>query len=111
MKVSEARQELERKSGITDFDLFHMFNMELAGDIDPRTKNRERKADVERYGDCLDMVKLPLWKFHEKRSKRVKPHQEDKIRPGITNQPPGKDRVADLIRFYAQSEGESPFNA
>jgi hypothetical protein len=42
-------------------------------------------------------------------SKRVRPQWPDSIRPGITNEKPGKARVADLMRFYDANSEVSAF--
>jgi hypothetical protein len=89
MRDNNTQKDKMMKS-LTDAELFAMFNVDCAPTTPfsmnvPLLKVRVRKAKV---------------------SKRVK-HTCDKIKAGITEEAPGRSRVADLARFYdANAEGE-----
>lgn len=95
----------------TDFELFQMFNV----DCEPNCKNRSKvRVRYDESEFAMNDTKVPLWsnrKRHPKRGERNALQSDDNIKPGITNEPPGSGRVADLAKYYQDpsNEGVSPF--
>ena len=89
--------KIKLEDRFTEQQLWDMFNVEC----DKKTERSNTYAIDEPF--CFNDVKVPLWHVRSKRSKvskRVK-HRDDRVKQGITIHPPGKQRVEDLVRFYA----------
>ena len=93
MKFSESlRRHMLPDSAI--YAMFYVVRKEVVQKKDGSTYTRLRR------------IKLPPIKC----GKRYRRGLTDTVRDGITKQPPGKSRVADLARWYAEHPGESAFN-
>lgn len=91
----------------SDFELFEMFNVEC----DPNADQQKTRVRYIEEPYVFNDVKVPLLVRRKRKvSKRVR-HYNDTIRAGVTSQPPGKGRVADLAKYYQDptNEGVSPF--
>lgn len=87
-----------------------MFNVDLAVTCPEIANVKMRHSDAPyATNDC----QVPLWHIRKRvrKSKRVRPAYDDSIKAGITSEPPGKGRVADLVRWYAEhaNKEESAF--
>lgn len=90
----------------TDFELAQMFNIELVTDESKASRVPYFEDEPYNFND----VRVPLLRNRKRKlSKRVV-HFEDHVKSGVTREPAGKSRVADLARFYAENPGESAFD-
>lgn len=90
----------------TDFELFQMFNVEC----NPQAEQKATRVKHDKEQYAFNDIKMPLWKNKKRKlTKRVK-HHNDYVKEGITSEPAGKSRVADLARFYQNNDGESAFS-
>jgi len=85
--VEKGKKMVVENFGVSDAELFTMFNIELGG------------------VDWGEYVSVPLWRVKRRKpSKRAKKHVGDNIKPGVTIHEPGtKGRVEDLVKFYAEN--------
>lgn len=90
----------------SDFELACMFNVECNPDADQKETRVPFVEGVYEFNDC----KVPLLKLKKRKLTKRTVHFEDHVKPGITREPAGKSRVADLARFYAENPGESAFD-
>lgn len=91
------------------FECAAMFNV----DCNPQGKVKSAKVRYIEEPYAMNDINVPLWTFKKRRvSKRVRPMFDDNIKPGITEHEPGKGRVADLVKFYAEhaANEESAFD-
>ena len=92
----------------SDLRLFRMFNVDVAPHIE-WSKGSRRKND----GGFND-IKVPLWGFRKRtlpRGEMQAVQSADHLKEGVSTNPPGSRRVADLVAFYATHMGDekSPF--
>jgi len=90
----------------SDFELFQMFQVEC----NPDAEQKETRVGYVEAPYHFNDVKVPLLKNKKRKlSKRIV-HFEDHVKSGITREPAGKSRVADLARFYQDNPRESAFD-
>lgn len=92
----------------TDLEIARMFSL----DCNPSDAGAETRVRYHEEKYCFNDIKVPLWTIRKrKQSQRVGKYgfDQDNVKPGITNKPPGSDRVADLAKFYAENPEDSPF--
>jgi len=84
----------------TDLELFDMFNVELTPNA-PHSEG-DRRPYIEE-GMCFNDIKTCLWSKTKRslnRGERNALQTDDNVCDGVTNEPPGSGRVADLAKFY-----------
>lgn len=98
----------------TDMELFDMFNVEITPDV-PHSRGDRRATIDEPY--CFNDIKTCLWSKTKRpltRGFKKALQSADNIVDGVTDQPPGSGRVADLADFYEKAmlfdEPPSPFD-
>ena len=90
----------------SDFELAQMFNIECKPDAEQHETRVPYVEGVYEFND----VKMPLLINRKRRLTKRTVHFEDHVKSGVTREPAGKSRVADLARFYAENPGESAFD-
>ncbi len=98
----------------TEMELFDLFNVEIAPDIDAKHGEKRRPIE-ERY--YFDDVKVRLWKTTKRRlprGERKSLQTKDNLRRGISDHAPGsRGRLDDLQKYYSGLSAEaeiSPFH-